>query len=90
MKEADRVHAEPAVAAPEGQEWAIARRRGDTVPAPDGANPADTQVTSAATGCAASAVGSGMDKRLDLAFLAVHRRTPPRLCEPGSSHKLPD
>ncbi|MFJ6186170.1 hypothetical protein [Streptomyces sp. NPDC092295] len=44
-EEADRIQAELAVAEQEWQEWAIARRRVDTVPAPDDGNTAGTEVT---------------------------------------------
>ncbi|MGY5137697.1 hypothetical protein ACWGJW_35850 [Streptomyces nigrescens] len=44
-EEADRIQAERAAAEQEGQEWAIARRRVDTVLAPDGDNTADTEIT---------------------------------------------
>ncbi|MBT2369305.1 hypothetical protein J7E88_29365 [Streptomyces sp. ISL-10] len=44
-EEADRIQAELAVAVQEWQEWAIARRRVDTVLAPDGGTTADTEVT---------------------------------------------
>ncbi|TQE36491.1 hypothetical protein Sipo8835_10055 [Streptomyces ipomoeae] len=44
-EEADRIQAELAAAEQEWQEWAIARRRVDTVLAPDGDNAADTEVT---------------------------------------------
>ncbi|MFE9650311.1 hypothetical protein ACFYO0_40670 [Streptomyces sp. NPDC006365] len=43
-EEADRIQAELAEAEREWQEWAIARRRVDTVLAPDGGSIADTQV----------------------------------------------
>ena len=43
-EEADRIQAELAVVEQEWQEWAIARRRVDTVLAPDGGNTADTDV----------------------------------------------
>ncbi|MCX5345815.1 hypothetical protein [Streptomyces atratus] len=42
-EEADRIQAELAVAEQEWQEWAIARRRVDTVLAPDGGGTADTE-----------------------------------------------
>ncbi|MFJ9544521.1 hypothetical protein ACIRPX_46000 [Streptomyces sp. NPDC101225] len=44
-EEADRIQAELAAAEQEWQEWAIARRRVDTVLAPDGGNTAGTEVT---------------------------------------------
>ncbi|MGW1498864.1 hypothetical protein ACWCQW_09885 [Streptomyces mirabilis] len=44
-EEADRIQAELAVAEQEWQEWAIARRRVDTVLAPDDGNTAGTEVT---------------------------------------------
>ncbi|MEU2427454.1 hypothetical protein ACFY6U_51560 [Streptomyces sp. NPDC013157] len=44
-EEADRIQAEMAAAEQEWQEWAIARRRVDTVLAPDGGNTAGTEVT---------------------------------------------
>jgi hypothetical protein len=44
-EEADRIQAELAAAEQEWQEWAIARRRVDTVLAPDGGNAAGTEVT---------------------------------------------
>ncbi|WP_327138435.1 hypothetical protein OG585_51680 (plasmid) [Streptomyces sp. NBC_01340] len=44
-EEADRIQAELAVAELEWQEWVIARRRVDTVLAPDGGSTADTEVT---------------------------------------------
>ncbi|MFI1855564.1 hypothetical protein ACH430_43600, partial [Streptomyces sp. NPDC020480] len=44
-EEADRIQAELAAAEQEWQEWAIARRRVDTVLAPDGGSTADTGVT---------------------------------------------
>jgi hypothetical protein len=44
-EEADRIQAELAVAELEWQEWAIARRRVDTVLAPDGGDTAGTEVT---------------------------------------------
>src|SRR6478752_7647077 len=44
-EEADRIQAELAAAELEWQEWAIARRRVDTVLAPDGGNTAGTEVT---------------------------------------------
>jgi hypothetical protein len=43
-EEADRVQAELAAAEQEWQEWVIARRRVDTVLAPDGGSTADTEV----------------------------------------------
>lgn len=43
-EEADRIQAELAVAEPEGQEWVIARRRVDAVPAPNGGDTADTEI----------------------------------------------
>ncbi|WP_327273954.1 hypothetical protein OG609_19285 [Streptomyces sp. NBC_01224] len=43
-EEADRIQAELAAAEQEGQERAIARRRVDTVLAPDGGNTADVKV----------------------------------------------
>lgn len=45
-EEADRIQAELAVVEQEWQEWAIARRRVDTVLAPDGGSTADTEVAS--------------------------------------------
>ena len=42
-EEADRIHAELAAAEQEWQEWAIARRRVDTVLAPDGGSTAGTK-----------------------------------------------
>ncbi|MFD5483442.1 hypothetical protein [Streptomyces hawaiiensis] len=44
-EEADRIRAELAAAELEWQEWAIARRRVDTVLAPDGGDTAGTEVT---------------------------------------------
>ncbi|MGY5137228.1 hypothetical protein ACWGJW_33420 [Streptomyces nigrescens] len=44
-EEADRIQAELAVAELEWQEWLIARRRVDTVLAPDGGDTADTDIT---------------------------------------------
>ncbi|WP_338677994.1 hypothetical protein V1460_11075 [Streptomyces sp. SCSIO 30461] len=44
-EEADRIQAELAVAELEWQEWVIARRRVDTVLAPDGGDIADTEIT---------------------------------------------
>ncbi|MBA4862945.1 hypothetical protein H1V43_16395 [Streptomyces sp. PSKA54] len=44
-EEADRIQAELAAAEQEWQEWAIARRRVDTVLAPDSGSTADTEVT---------------------------------------------
>ena len=44
-EEADRIQAELAAAEQEWQEWAIARRRVDTVLAPHGGNTAGTEVT---------------------------------------------
>jgi hypothetical protein len=44
-EEADRIQAELAAAELEWQEWAIARRRVDTVLSPDGGTLADTEVT---------------------------------------------
>lgn len=44
-EEADRIQAEPAATEQEGQEWAIARRRVDTVLAPDGGNTAGMKAT---------------------------------------------
>lgn len=44
-EEADRIRAELAAAEREWQEWAIARRRVDTVLAPDDGNTADTEIT---------------------------------------------
>jgi hypothetical protein len=44
-EEADRIQAELAAAEQEWQEWAIARRRVDTVLAPGGGDTADTEVT---------------------------------------------
>jgi hypothetical protein len=44
-EEADRIQAELAAAEQEWQEWAIARRRVDTVLAPDGGNTAGTEAT---------------------------------------------
>ncbi|MFF7477110.1 hypothetical protein [Streptomyces sp. NPDC008092] len=44
-EKADRIQAELAAAEQEWQEWAIARRRVDTVLAPDGGNTAGTEVT---------------------------------------------
>ncbi|MEC7051348.1 hypothetical protein RFN57_03375 [Streptomyces violaceochromogenes] len=44
-EEADRIQAELAVAELEWQEWAIARRRVNTVLAPDGGNTVGTGVT---------------------------------------------
>jgi hypothetical protein len=44
-EEVDRIQAELAAAEQEWQEWAIARRRVDTVLAPDGGNTAEAQVT---------------------------------------------
>ncbi|WP_405803681.1 hypothetical protein OG729_01240 [Streptomyces sp. NBC_00210] len=46
-EEADRIQAELAAAEQEWQEWAIARRRVDTVLAPDGDTTADTEVAEA-------------------------------------------
>lgn len=43
-EEADRIQAELAVAELEWQEWVVARRRVDTVLAPDGGGIADTEV----------------------------------------------
>ncbi|MFI6731120.1 hypothetical protein [Streptomyces atratus] len=43
-EEADRIQAEVAAAEQEGQEWAIARRRVNTVLAPDGGNTAAAKV----------------------------------------------
>src|SRR6476659_4237769 len=43
-EEADRIQAELAAAEQEWQEWVIARRRVDTVLAPDGGSTADTGV----------------------------------------------
>jgi hypothetical protein len=45
-EEADRIQAELAAAELEWQEWVIARRRVDTVLAPDGGSPADTDISS--------------------------------------------
>jgi hypothetical protein len=44
-EEADRIQAELAVAELEWQEWVIARRRVDTVLAPNGGDTADTEIT---------------------------------------------
>lgn len=44
-EEADRIQAELAAAELEWQEWVIARRRVDTVLAPDGGSAADTEIT---------------------------------------------
>jgi hypothetical protein len=44
-EEADRIQAELAAAELEWQEWVIARRRVDTVLAPDGSSTADTEIT---------------------------------------------
>ncbi|WP_218007210.1 hypothetical protein [Microtetraspora fusca] len=44
-EEADRIQAELAEAEQKWQEWAIARRRVDTVPAPDGGTTDDIEVT---------------------------------------------
>lgn len=44
-EEADRIQAELAAAELEWQEWVIARRRVDTVLAPDGGSAADTELT---------------------------------------------
>ncbi|MCX4460071.1 hypothetical protein OOK58_56330 [Streptomyces sp. NBC_01728] len=44
-EEADRIQAELAAAEQEWQEWAIARKRVDTVLAPDGGSTADTEAT---------------------------------------------
>jgi hypothetical protein len=44
-EEADRIQAELAAAEQEWQEWAIARRRVDTVLAPDGGSTVNTEVT---------------------------------------------
>ncbi|KUL42775.1 hypothetical protein ADL12_08995 [Streptomyces regalis] len=44
-EEADRIQAEPAAAEQEWQEWAIARRRVDTMLTPDDGITAETEVT---------------------------------------------
>ncbi|MET9388418.1 hypothetical protein ABZY09_47550 [Streptomyces sp. NPDC002928] len=44
-EEADRIQAELAAAEQEWQEWVIARRRVDTVLAPDGGDTAGTKIT---------------------------------------------
>ncbi len=60
-EEADRIQAELAVTEQEWQEWVVARRRVDTVPAPDGGGTAGTEITlrCAGCGCALDAPGCG-------------------------------
>jgi hypothetical protein len=55
-EEADRIQAELAAAEQEWQEWAIARKRVDTVLAPDGGNTVDTEVAPEPRGTAARSV----------------------------------